>query len=443
MSLIKLILFFNLSLSILTLPSIENITKKIYENLTNTENKTEEKKPEINTTKIVESKKKNFTSCSERLIDKKKILSEEDYNYLCDSIAKYPLFIIRIRTVMEYEVSNVIFFEATSYKFFDSICKNYKNMCKYGFLIDIYAEDKMVVIQPGEESKILVNDNYRFRTINSVRLELIHSEWAKALKKIIKLIVYKEEKKPLKNFPSTSDAPKDFFFYFLIPNLCFGFFILTGILFYGSKGYLNQDVFEFLDNLIEKWELITESEDNKIQLEPYTCIFCWKKTDNKKEYFMYCGHSYHEKCLRIWRLYQYRCCPCSYEAIKEIEEKKDKSEIERPIYLNIEDLKILLGLSLDAFRKENMYDYFVENEEKIDEFNNNYGVSLEELCWLYQNKLQNYKSYRIFYKMYKVWKMSCFLLAFYPNFLKSKKVKLITKLLKVKNKGGATIAKIY
>ena len=89
-----------------------------------------------------------------------------------------------------------------------------------------------------------------------------------------------------------------------------------------------------------------------------------------------------------------------------------------------------------------MYDYFVENEDKIDEFNNTYNVSLEELCWLYQNKLQNYKGYRIFYKMYKVWKMSCFLLAFYPNFLKSKKVKLITKLLKVKNKGGATIAKI-
>ena len=128
--------------------------------------------------------------------------------------------------------------------------------------------------------------------------------------------------------------------------------------------------------------------------------------------------------------------------LKKLKKKKNKSEIERPIYLNIEDLKILLGLSLDAFRKENMYDYFVENEEKIDEFNNNYGVSLEELCWLYQNKLQNYKSYRIFYKMYKVWKMSCFLLAFYPNFLKSKKVKLITKLLKVKNKGGATIAKI-
>ena len=58
---------------------------------------------------------------------------------------------------------------------------------------------------------------------------------------------------------------------------------------------------------------------------------------------MYCGHSYHEKCLRIWRLYQYRCCPCSYEAIKEI-------------------------------------------EEKIDEFNNHYGVSLEELCWLYQQR---------------------------------------------------------
>ena len=442
MSKIKYILFFHLILTITSLPSIENITKKIYDNLTNTDNKTEKKKPEINTTKIVETKNKNYSSCAERLIDKKRILSEEDYDFLCSSLAKYPLFIIRIRTVMEYEVSNVIFFEATSYKFFESICEKYENMCKYGFLIDIYAEDKMLVIQPGEESKNLVNDNFRFRTINSVRLELIHSEWAQALKKIIKLIIYKEEGKPLKSFPNTSEAPHNFFIYFLIPNLSFGFILLTGILYYGSKGYLNKDVFDFLNNVINNWKLIKESNDEKIQLERYICIFCWKKTENKKEYFMYCGHSYHEKCLRIWRLYQYRCCPCSYEAIKEKEEKNPLKEIERPIYLNIEDLKILLGLSLDAFRKENMYDYFVENEDKIDEFNNTYNVSLEELCWLYQNKLQNYKGYRIFYKMYKVWKMSCFLLAFYPNFLKSKKVKLITKLLKVKNKGGATIAKI-
>ena len=80
-------------------------------------------------------------------------------------------------------------------------------------------------------------------------------------------------------------------------------------------------------------------------------------------------------------------------------------------------------------------------QKVIEEFNTKYNISLEELCWLYHNKLQEYKTYRLFYKMYKVWKMSCFILAFYPKFLKSKKVKLLTKLLKVKQR-GATVEKL-
>ena len=126
MSKIKYILFFHLILTITSLPSIENITKKIYDNLTNTDNKTEEKKPEINTTKIVETKNKNYSSCAERLIDKKRILSEEDYDFLCSSLAKYPLFIIRIRTVMEYEVSNVIFLKQLHINFLNQYVKNMK-----------------------------------------------------------------------------------------------------------------------------------------------------------------------------------------------------------------------------------------------------------------------------------------------------------------------------
>ena len=87
---------------------------------------------------------------------------------------------------------------------------------------------------------------------------------------------------------------------------------------------------------------------------------------------MHCGNSYHEKCLRQWRLYQYGCCPCSYEAYDDKED--EKTCLNRPVYLNTEDLKILLGLCLDAFRKENIYDYFIENKEKFDE------VNLGDLC---------------------------------------------------------------
>ena len=142
---------------------------------------------------------------------------------------------------------------------------------------------------------------------------------------------------------------------------------------------------------------------------------------------MYCGHSYHEECLRQWRLYQYGCCPCSYEAYDEMED--ERACLKRPVYLNTEDLKILLGLCLDAFRKENIYDYFIENKEKFDE------VNLGDLCWINQKKFENYSSYRIFYKVYKAIKLACVFVTFYPKFLKSKKVKLIERLMKMKNKG--------
>lgn len=378
-------------------------------------------------------------TCYERLIDQGNALSQFEYDQLCDSLNRYPLFLMRIRRDIEYAIQSAVFFEASSFKFFDEKCKSYINMCQFGFLIDIYVDDKIIIIQPGSKSKSLVNDVYRKRTVASVRPELLKGKWSKALFKILTMIIYKESGGTTMFFKSTNDDPENFFYFALVPCLTVGFFAMTGVLYQMSKGFFNKDCFDYMDHIRILWKDISNTADKKIILDPYICIFCWKKTSNIKEVFMYCCHSYHEKCLRKWRLYQYRCCPCSYEAIQEVEEKN--KNIEKIVYLNLEDLKILLGLSRDAFRKENLYDYFVERENEIDQFNKDYGVSLEELCWIYQNKVTNYKSYRIFYKMYKVIKMAVFILAFYPKFLKTKKGKLITKLLNVKQR-GATVQKL-
>lgn len=381
----------------------------------------------------------NSSDCELRLVDSD-ILTPKEHKQLCIMLTQYPLFMIRLRNEIEYAIQGAVFFEASSFKYFETQCQNIPNMCQYGFLIDIYIEDLVIIIQPGSKSKQLVDDVYRKRTISSVRPELLKGKWHTALNKILTLIIYKEKGGKVKSFPSTSKEPKQFLFYVLIPIICCGFIGLTLLLYYTSKGIINKDEFVFLDKVIELWSSIAVSRDKRIRLEPYVCIFCWQRTNNKREVFMYCGHSYHERCLRKWDLYKYGCCPCSYEAIKEVEEKRTEEE-KAITYLTIEDLKILLGLCLDAYRKHSMYDYFVEREKVIEEFNMKYNISLEELCWLYHNKLQEYKTYRLFYKMYKVWKMSCFILAFYPKFLKSKKVKLLTKLLKVKQR-GATVEKL-
>ena len=97
-----------------------------------------------------------------------------------------------------------------------------------------------------------------------------------------------------------------------------------------------------------------------------------------------------------------------------------------------------MRLIFEAFRKDQVYDYFIENEKKIEEFNRRHNVVLEDICWIYTNKLANYKKFRIFYKMWRTIKsMSC-VLAFYPSkLLNSKKGKLIRKLINVKS-GGST-----
>jgi hypothetical protein len=377
--------------------------------------------------------------CNDKLFNPDSILSQIQAEKICVILrTEYPNFIIRIRTHRETIVKGNVFYEQTSAKFFDTQCENFEKMCHMGFLIDIYVDDEIVIIQPGLKAKKLANDIYRNRVIETVRSNLIASQWDLAIEKSIKLLAYKVNGGKVKYPQPVSDEPSNFFWKILLPSLAAMFIILTVVLYYLSKGIVNKDLFNYFDQILTYWEEIEKSKDKRIVLEPHICIFCWKATSNKNEIFLYCNHSYHERCMKKWLLYDFKSCPCSYEPIaNELAEADDNS---RPPYLMVPDLKILLGLSLDSFRKENMYDYFVENEKKTSQFGEKYDINLEELCWLYQNKLSTYKSYRIFYKMYKTLKLMCFILAFAPSFLKSKKAKLITKLINVKQK-GATVGR--
>ena len=377
----------------------------------------------------------NITKEDEKIIrieDKNKILRKDDYEEIKSIIDKnFPLLLIRILNVSEIgQKKQLSFFEASSFNHFTKSCEKYKNMCDYGYAIDIYTKEKLLIIQIGKESKKLIDEIYKQRMIDSIRDELINKNWAHAIKKILIFINYRQNGGTIQKFPKTNDWPQIYILSILIPSFFVGIIILTIILHFGSTKYIFcSEVKEFFDGAIKYWNDMNElpnDVEKKIELKNRECIFCWKKSGGN-EYFMHCGHSYHEKCLRQWRLYQYGCCPCSYEAYDDRED--EKACLNRPVYLNTEDLKILLGLCLDAFRKENIYDYFIENKEKFDE------VNFGDLCWINQKKFENYSSYRIFYKIYKVIKLSCVFVTFYPRFLKSKKVKLIERLMKMKNKG--------
>ena len=367
-----------------------------------------------------------------RIEDENKILKSEDYQEINDIINKnFPLLLIRILNVNEKDHSKQLsFFEASSYNHFIKECEKYKDMCDYGYSLDIYIKKKLLIIQTGKEVKKLIDEQYKKRMTDSIRDELENKNWSHSIKKILIFINYIQNGGKTKKFPKTNDWPQIYILSILIPSFLVGIVILTIILYFGSTKYIFcYEVKEFFDGAIKYWNEMNNLPNNvekRVELKNRECIFCWNPSKGN-EYFMHCGHSYHEKCLRQWRLYQYGCCPCSYEAYDDKED--EKACLNRPVYLNTEDLKILLGLCLDAFRKENIYDYFIENKEKFDE------VNLGDLCWINQKKFENYSSYRIFYKIYKVIKLACVFVTFYPRFLKSKKVKLIERLMKMKNKG--------
>ena len=381
--------------------------------------------------KVDEIKSKNISNENKtRIYDEINILKKVEFNELNQIIKKnFPLLMIRLLSGEDDIRKKTAYFEASSVTNFAKECINYKDMCDYGFSIDIYLKEKLLVIEIGKESKKLIDDEYKQRMINSIRDELNNENWAQSIKKILIFINYRLSGGELTKFPKSNDYPQIFILTKMIPFFVIFILLMTIIFYFGSTQYIFcNEVKLFFDGIIRHLNELNNIQENnkkKIEIKNRECLFCWEPSGGD-EYFLHCGHSYHEKCLLQWRLYQYGCCPCSYEAY---DEEEFDACLNRPVYLDIEDIKILLGLCLDAFRKENIYDYFINNKEKCEE------VNLGDLIWINQKKFENYSSYRIFYKIYKVVKLMVFFVTFYPQFLKSKKVKLIERLMKMKNKG--------
>ena len=363
-----------------------------------------------------------------KIEDKKHYLNKNDFEEIKEIIDKnFPLLIIKILSGEENMGKKLAFFETSSFNDFSSQCKEYKDMCDYGFAIYIYIHQKLLILEIGKESKKLIDDLYKQRMTDSIRDELSKKNWSQAIKKILLFINYRLTGGKITNFPKQNDYPQIFILTNMIPLFLVLITILTLVFYFGSTEYIFcYEMKLFFDGIIlhlGELNKIPENKEKKIEIKNRQCLFCWEPSEGN-EYFMHCRHSYHERCLLQWRLHQYACCPCSYECFDPSEVDDDK-----PVYLTIEDIKILLGLCLDAFRKENIYDYFIKNKEQCEE------VKLGDYIWINQKKFLNYSSYRIIYKIYKVLKLMLFFVTFYPEFLKSKKVKLIERLMKMKNKG--------
>ena len=384
----------------------------------------------INSDKIKNQTKPELLENIIRIDDEDHFLSKNDFEEIKEIIDKnFKLLLIKIISGDDIMGKKLAFYETTSFNNFSNQCKKYKDMCEYGFAIDIYVKEKLLIIEIGKELKLLIDDQYKQRMTDSIRDELNKENWSQALKKVLIFINYRISGGKIIKFPKSNDYPQIYILTVMAPFFFTFITIMTIIFYFGSTEYIFcNEVKLFFDGIIlrlNELNNIPEGREKKIEIKNRECIFCWRPSQGD-EYFMHCGHSYHEKCLLQWRLYEYSCCPCSYECY---DEEEEDACLKRPCYLNEEDINILLGLCLDAFRKENIYDYFIKNKEKCKE------VHLDDLIFINKYKFESYSSFRIFYKIYKVLKLMAFFVTFYPEFLKSKKVKLIERLMKMKNKG--------
>ena len=153
---------------------------------------------------FVNSNKNNIINLKEgenitRIEDETKILDKQDYKEIKEILDKnFPLLLIRILNNSEnYNDKQLPYFEASSFNHFSKECEKLKDMCDYGYSIDIYIKQKLLIIQIGKESKKLIDEEYKQRMRDSIRDELNNKNWAHAIKKNI--IIYKLSPKRWKN----------------------------------------------------------------------------------------------------------------------------------------------------------------------------------------------------------------------------------------------------
>jgi hypothetical protein len=80
----------------------------------------------------------------DRIEDENKILDKESFSEIKEIIEKsFPLLFIRIISGNEKDINKqASFFEASSFNHFSKECQNYKDMCDYGYSLDIYVTNK-------------------------------------------------------------------------------------------------------------------------------------------------------------------------------------------------------------------------------------------------------------------------------------------------------------
>jgi hypothetical protein len=384
-----------------------------------------------------QSTDQNFELSCNDLIYNGNVLNQQEINEICLNIPNDSSFLIRVQNTIHSTVSGSVIYESSAASYFLENCLNHGTMCDNGFMIDLYTDDNIIIIRPGGIVKNVIKDNYRQRVMSSLRLIIMKKQWANVLINSVKLLYYKINKGSTRlNYPYNLEHWK-FIFTVLSPLLLIMFLSFTLILYYVSAGIINKDAFDYINQLIKNFNEISETSDNKIEI--VKCLFCWKVSDTNHS-FLYCNHFYHERCLKRWNLYETKCCPCSYEP------KDDDNQDIRLPEVTKQDLAILLGLCYDAFRKEDIYEYIYHNQKKVDKFNLQLSVmkmninelSLEDLLWIQPKKLKYFIEYRIFFKMWKVFKLMCWILAFWPRkLLSNKNAKLVSKLINIRAKGAS------
>jgi hypothetical protein len=380
-------------------------------------------------------------SCGGKLKQEYNALKNEEILQVCSLLSNYTNFMIRIRASKNYLVNKVLL-QGSSARYFYQQCNNHTNFCLDGFLIDLYTEDLIVVFQPGKKAKSLVSDTYRKRVIEAMRFNIVRSEWVMALQKGVRLLDYKLKGGSTTNNASQNFKPETFEWLILYPFLFFTFVLITLGLYLISKGYIRSNANDYFDRVLSLWQEIHFSKEGSIILKERTCLLCLKQETESKENltifkFLYCNHYYHPTCMYKWGFDASQACPCSFEPVEG--ENFSTPDSQRPPYLCVDDLKKILQAVQTAFPSHDIFNYFISNSDKIEEFNKSYlkDETLQEICWIYQRKLNQYKKFRIFYIMWKSLKLMCCILAFYPSkLMNSKKGKLIRKLLNVKASGS-------
>jgi hypothetical protein len=365
------------------------------------------------------------------------LLNKNETDSICAELPDQNSFIIRIRRSSGKTVANTVVYESLASDFFLSKCLDHGSMCDEGFMIDIYTDDRTIILRPGGIVKNVIKDAYRQRILSSIRLLLHKNYWARAIMDVCKLLKYKMNNGQTRlNYPFNLEHWR-FILTLLSPMLLIMFLSLTLVLYYVSGGIINSEEFKYIDKLIDYWYKV-DGQQGKIEMN--YCFFCWKTSDEKYT-FEFCNHYYHESCLVRWQLDEIKCCPCSYEPAE-----NEPEDLHKVPTIGIKDLGILLGLCVDAFRKEDIYDYIHHNQDKVSKFNtkileirqneNEYGM--QDLLWIQPYKLQKFSDYRLFHKMNKVFKLMCWIIAFWPRkLLSNKNAKLVTKLINIRAKGAS------